>query len=64
MSGFGVTAPLPMKWGDSLKVEEFEWIWCNDAITHEVGGDSLKVEEFEWIWCNDAITHEVGGGIL
>ena len=33
----------------SLKVEGFEWIWCNGAITHEMTGYSLKVEEFEWI---------------
>ena len=44
--------------GYSLKIEEFEWIWCNGAITHEVTGYSLKVEEFEWIWCNGEITHE------
>ena len=45
--------------GYSLKVEEFEWIWCNGAITHEVAWIFLKVEEFEWIWCNGDITHEV-----
>ena len=45
--------------GYSLKVEQFEWIWCNSEITHEVSGYSLKVEEFEWIWCNGEITYEV-----
>ena len=46
--------------GYSLKMEEFEWIWCNGAITPEAAGYSLKVDEFEWIWCNGTITQEVG----
>ena len=25
--------------GYSLKVEEFEWIWCNGVITHSVRGE-------------------------
>ena len=47
--------------GYSLKVEEFEWIWCNGEITHEVSGYSLELEEFEWIWHNGVITYEASG---
>jgi hypothetical protein len=32
MSGFGVTTSLP-KMNYIPKVEEYEWIWCNDLAT-------------------------------
>ena len=28
--------------GYSLKVEEFEWVWCNGVITHETSGQSRR----------------------
>jgi hypothetical protein len=32
MTGFGVTTSLP-KSNYILKVEEYEWIWCNHLVT-------------------------------